>query len=214
MKFESPTPISKEKKEVAESILTTEQPKEIISSVISKPIEVESEEVKGQKVQVIREDLLRKFDGVESSLEQEDKWIKLENHTFNEDSFYRIVDEKGFKDFKETGVVRSSPTGTDSVMQGRFDVGSRPTPFPSFAKGTPDLSYSRANSDNYIFESGIPMYGRGDQNPATQLPIKGRHWAYRPIDPTTGHVVTEMTLDMIKNVYKLDKDGSLYVKGK
>lgn len=148
----------------------------------------------------------------ENNIEKTISWLKLENHIFDENNFYRIVDEKGFEDFLKTGFVRSSPDGTDSKIVKGFDIGHRPTSFPSFDKGTPDLSYARENSDNYIFESAVPMYKRGDKNPATGSAIKGRHWAYRPIDSQSGNIIKEMTADMIKNIYKLDKDGGLYIK--
>ncbi len=140
-------------------------------------------------------------------------WQKLDNHTFNPENHYRVVNEAGYKDFQDTGVVRSSPVGTQSQMIGRFDLGGRPTSFPSFAKGAPDLSYlDESSNHNYIFETDIPMYGRGDTNPTNGNRIKGRHWAKRPIDTNTGRVIENMTPEMIRNIYKIDRDGGLYVK--
>jgi hypothetical protein len=212
MNLEKPLNNNQEKAEVPKSNSMEENQQEptlpgILSSTVESTLE------RDEKIQSIREDLKRKFDG-EFTLEQKEDWLKLEGHVFDENGFYRVVDEKGFKDFIDTGVVRSSPTGTDENIYGGFNIGNRPTSFPSFSKGSPDLSYVRENSDNYIFESGIPMYKKGDQNPVTQSEVKGRHWAYRPIDQSTGVVITEMTSDMIKNIYKLDKDKNLYLKSK
>lgn len=139
-------------------------------------------------------------------------WHLLENHVFDKDSFYRIVNEEGYQDYVNNKLLRSSPEGTPSHMVGRFDIGHRPTSFPSFDKGAPDISYAKEGEDNYIFESKIPMYRRGDKNPAHGGTIKGRHWAYRPIDQKTGNIITEMTPDTIKNIFKLDKNGNLFIK--
>lgn len=144
--------------------------------------------------------------------EKINEWIKLENHDFDPNNFYRIVNENGYKDFLEKGILRSSPTGTESEMVGRFDIGHRPTSFPSFSKGEPDLSYLKEGEDNFIFETDIPLYRRGDKNPVTGNSIRGRHWAHRPIDEKTGKVITEVKPEMIKNIYKVAKDGSLYLK--
>ncbi len=151
-------------------------------------------------------------DTEQNNLEKETGWTKLENYTFDEDNFYRIVDEKGFEDFLETGLVRSSPTGDEPIISEDINIGGRPTAFPSFSKGAPDLSYTKKGSDNYIFESEIPMYKRGDIHPTIGFPIRGRHWAYRAIDQETGQVLNEMPANMIKNIYKIDTQGSLYIK--
>ncbi|MDQ5954381.1 MAG: hypothetical protein QG583_309 [Patescibacteria group bacterium] len=142
------------------------------------------------------------------------EWLKLDDPKFDENSFYRVVDEKGFKDYQDNQIVRSSPTGTDSHVVKNFDIGHRPTSFPSFAKGEPNLSYAKEGEQNYIFESNIPMYRSGEKNPVTEMDIKGRHWAYRPIDQETGEVIKEMTPEMIKDVYKVDKEGNLYIQKK
>lgn len=160
---------------------------------------------------------ISKVNQVEDNVFSENKvenneWTLLVNHVFDEDSYYRIVSSDGYQDFLKNNILRSSPEGTPSKMAGRFDIGHRPTSFPSFDKGTPDLSYAVEGQDNYIFESKIPMYRRGDKNPLHERPIKGRHWAYRPIDLATGLVITNMTPDMIQNIFKLDKQGNLYLK--
>ena len=144
--------------------------------------------------------------------DQEIEWLKLDDHKFNEDNFYRVVDEKGYEDFKNTKVVRSSTTGTDSHMAGRIEIGHRPTPFPSFSKGKPDPSYMREGSNNYIFESDTPMFKVGEKNPVTNVKIKGSHYAHRPINQETGEVMLEMTPEMIKNIYRVNKEGELHLK--
>jgi hypothetical protein len=116
---------------------------------------------------------------------------------WNPNAFYRIVDEEGGADALNTGIVRSSPTGTKSSGQfvGKFDLSAgRGTPFPSFAKGKPDVTYIPEDGKGYIFESEVPMYKRGETNPVTGNQIKGRHWAYRPIDMETGVTITELPI--------------------
>lgn len=139
------------------------------------------------------------------------KWLKLNNPNFNEDNFYRIIDENGYRDFVDNKVVRSSPTGTRSNVVGNFDMGHRPTPFPSFAKGTPDLNYAKKGEENYILESDTLMYRKGDINPVTGHEIKSGHWAYRPLNED-GSWKTKMNPEEIKNIYKIDKDGNIYIK--
>ncbi len=176
-------------------------------------IQIESEKENAEKIEKVREGLSRLMGG-QNDLERNIKWHKLENHVFNEEGHYRVVDEKGFRDFLMTGIVRSSPDGTDSRIVGGLDIGRRPTAFPSFDRGAPNLSYKREGADNYIFESNVPMYKRGDVNPVTKFDVRGRHWAYRPISPETGDTINEMTRDMIKNIYKLDQSGNLYIEEK
>ena len=138
------------------------------------------------------------------------RWIKLDNPTFNEDNFYRVINENGYKDFIDNKIVRSSPTGTDSKMIGSLSM-SRPTSFPSFAKGTPDLSYAKNGEDNYVLESDTPMYRFGEINPVTRKEIRGRHWAYRPLNED-GSWKKEISPEEIKNVYKIDQNGDVYLK--
>lgn len=144
-------------------------------------------------------------------LEAEKKiaWVMLNDHTFNKEAFHRVIDKEGYADFLERDSARSSPTGT------KHDDLQRPTFFPSFAKGAPNLEhYGQADDDNYILESDRPMFGRGDTNPVTGQVIKGRHWAYRPLDPKTGETLAELSADEIKNVYKKDKQGGLFIQEK
>ena len=141
------------------------------------------------------------------------EWKKLENHQFNEQNFYRIVNKAGYNDYLENGILRSSPTGTEDRFVGSINIGGRPTSFPSFNKGKPDLTYLKVGEENYIFETDTTLFARGDINPATQEEIRGRHWAYRMIDPVTGKNLTELSKDHVKNIYRIDVDGSLYIKG-
>ena len=143
--------------------------------------------------------------------ENEPVWIKLENHVFDENNFYRVVNEKGYQDFLEHNALRSSPDGTESMIVDNIEVGHRPTSFPSFDKGAPDKSYFDPESASYIFESAVPMYRRGESNPATGAEIRGRHWAYRALDPQTGETLKEIPRDKIINIYKREKDETLYV---
>jgi hypothetical protein len=110
----------------------------------------------------------------------------------NPNTYKRIVGEPGYEAYRNTGKVTASPTGTESLKYGRFEIGKRSTPFPSFSKGTPDSNYLPTEGKGYIFESNNPMVKRGDTNPVTGKKVKGKHWAYRPIDPKTGRVLTEL----------------------
>jgi hypothetical protein len=140
------------------------------------------------------------------------EWVKLEKHSFSKDNFYRIVNKNGYKDFVESGVLRSSPTGTESNIKGNIDLGHRQTSFPSFNKGIPNSDYLVLD-DNYIFEIDAPMYRRGETNPVTGNKIRGRHFAHRMISED-GSVITEIKAEKIKNIYKFDKDGNLFLKSK
>ncbi|MES2985965.1 MAG: hypothetical protein V4686_02455 [Patescibacteria group bacterium] len=141
------------------------------------------------------------------------EWKLLENHEFNKNNFYRIVNEQGYKDYIEAGTLRSSPTGTESNMVGQINLGNRPTSFPSFDKGTPNLTYIKEGEENYIFETDVQLFARGDINPVTNQPIKGRHWAYRMIDPETGENLDTVDSSHIKNIYRVDTQKNLYVRG-
>lgn len=151
---------------------------------------------------------------INTTQEKIDEWVKLENHQFDQNNYYRIINEAGYKDFKETGILRSSPTGTDSMMSenGRFDLGHRPTSFPSFSKGEPAFSFLKEGEDNFIFETDMTLYKGGEKNPVTGNHIPKRHWAYRPIDEETGKIITEVKPDIIKHIYKVDKTGDMYLK--
>lgn len=118
------------------------------------------------------------------------------NKLNNPDSYYRIAGKESLDDALSSGVVRSKPPVTST--QGSINLGSRPTSFPSFDKGKVDFSYAAKNSNNVIYESQIPMFKRGDINPVTNQEIKGRHWAYRPIDMQTGETINEIPIDQIK----------------
>lgn len=151
--------------------------------------------------------------------EEINEWSKLENFEFNPNNFYRIVGENGYKDYLEKGFLRSSPTGTEAHMIGNLNIGGRPTSFPSFSKGTPDINYLKKGEDSYIFETDAVLLARGEKNPVTGKEVGksagdggSRHWAYRAIDEKTGEAVKEMSADMIKSVYRIDKDGNLYLK--
>lgn len=151
----------------------------------------------------------------EKTKEEIIKWIKLENQQFDENKYYRIVDEEGFKDFVLNKVVRSKSIAKpgDKFKKGSIleSINERPaTPFPSFAKGAPDLRYTKKGEENYILESDILMYKQGDTNKQGKR-VAGKHWAYRPLDES-GNYKKEITKNEISNVYKIDKEGNLYKK--
>ena len=116
----------------------------------------------------------------------------------NANKSYRVAGMDALEDFQNTGVLRSqralpeNPTFLDKVK-------ARPTSFPSFQKGYADLNYL-PDEGGVIFETGLPTFKRGEINPVTGLPIKGRHYAHRVIDPETGKIMTEIPGSNI-NVY-------------
>lgn len=145
--------------------------------------------------------------------ESAQNWDKIDTPEFSESNFYRIINESGYNDLINSGKVRSSPTGAKPTfhIKGSDPNIGRPTPFPSFAKGKPDLTYLEKDSTNYILESEIPMHARGEVNPVTGHQIRGRHWAHRPLDEE-GQPRTELPIEEIKNIYKVDKDGDFFMQ--
>jgi hypothetical protein len=154
---------------------------------------------------------MKSFNFEKSNIEKKDLWKKIEQPEFDENNFYRVVTQAGYDDFVANQIIRSSPTGDDSHVVEGIDIGGRPTIFPTFSKGSPDMSFFKEGEDNYIFETDVPMYKRGEDNPVTGNQIKGRHWAYRLIDEN-GDAVLEMKPEQIKNIYKVDKDKNIYLK--
>jgi hypothetical protein len=105
-------------------------------------------------------------------------------------SSYRIAGMDSYEDFLNSGVVRSKNIIPENatVME---RINKRPTSFPSFQKGYADTRYLPDNG-GVIYETSVPTFKRGEVNPITQEIIKGRHYAHRPIDMSTGQVITEL----------------------
>lgn len=147
-------------------------------------------------------------------LEKNVKWVNLEDIKFDENKYYRVINKAGFIDFLETGIVRSKSIAKplDKFKKATLLdlIKDRPTPFPSFAKGSPDFTYLKKNEENYILESDIPMYKQGDKDPDGKK-IASRHWAYRPLEKN-GEYKKELKKEEITNIYKIDKEGKLYKK--
>lgn len=115
---------------------------------------------------------------------------------------YRIADEASYQDFMSSGYVRPKSL-TPEFQSKTFDnfteaMADRPTSFPSFAKGEPAWDYLPKEGKGYIYATEQPLVRRGDVNPITGQQVKGRHWAYRPIDENTGKVITELSADKVK----------------
>jgi hypothetical protein len=110
---------------------------------------------------------------------------------------YRVSGMNAARDFQNTGVLRSirpsNPEGSSLLQRAH----NRPTPFPSFQKGYADMSYL-PEEGGVIFETGLPTFKRGQINPVTGFPIKGKHYAHRVIDPETGATMTEIPGESIK----------------
>jgi len=110
----------------------------------------------------------------------------------NPNSSYRVAGLDAAEDFKNTGVLRSRNTEPGQLVEGtNFVLPPRPTSFPSFQKGYADLNYL-PDEGGVIFKTDLPTFKRGELNPVTGFPIKGRHYAHRVIDPKTGATVTNV----------------------
>jgi hypothetical protein len=115
----------------------------------------------------------------------------------NSNKSYRVAGRDAFDDFVESGVVRSYTPMPKPGMSLAERLGQRPTAFPSFQKGYADLGYL-PKKGGVVFETGLPTYKRGQQNPVTGEIIKGRHYAHRVIDPKTGATLSRVPGDDIK----------------
>jgi hypothetical protein len=115
---------------------------------------------------------------------------------------YRIADQASYNDYLNSGVVRSKsavPGWRENVTTSLQEaMADRPTGFPSFAKGSPAFDYLPEEGPGYIYSTDIPLVKRGEVNPVTGKIVKGRHWAYRPIDSQTGDVLKEIPANNIK----------------
>jgi hypothetical protein len=109
---------------------------------------------------------------------------------------YRVAGMNALEDFQNTGVLRSQrilPENATFLDR----VAARPTSFPSFQKGYADLNYL-PKEGGAIFETALPTFKRGQINPVTGVPIGGRHYAHRVIDPKTGNALREIPASDIR----------------
>lgn len=114
----------------------------------------------------------------------------------NANKSYRIAGKDSYADFLESGVVRSKRTlPSNPTMEER--MAARTTSFPSFQKGHADMRYM-PKEGGVVYETSVPTFRRGDLNPVTNTPIKGRHYAHRPVDMETGKVITELPAKDVK----------------
>jgi hypothetical protein len=121
-----------------------------------------------------------------------DKVIPWGKTAENANKSFRVTGLNALEDFKNTGVLRSRNTEPGHLVKGTdFIMPPRSTSFPSFQKGYADLSYGKPEG-SVVFETSLPTFKRGEINPVTGLPIKGRHYAHRVIDPVTGKTMTEI----------------------
>ena len=109
---------------------------------------------------------------------------------------YRYVNQAGYDDARKTFTVQANPLG---------DVSGRPTEFASFSKGKPSKHFKATDdTPHYLMETDVPMYARGEENPVTGFPIKGRHGAARAIDPVTGENLRSLPIEDINVIYSAD----------
>ena len=109
----------------------------------------------------------------------------------NVNKSYRVAGIDALKDFQNTGVLRSVQQGLSEGASLIERAMSRPTSFPSFQKGYADMRYA-PEEGAVVFETGLPTFKRGEINPVTGFPIKGRHYAHRVIDLETGAALREI----------------------
>ena len=104
----------------------------------------------------------------------------------NPNSFYRVVHgQNAFDDILKTGVIRSVTPESKPSSIGKIDLGSRPTAFPSFSKGSASMSYAQQNPSHFIVET---------QDPSIKQSTLGRHGkgsTYFPTDKE-GNYVNEL----------------------
>jgi hypothetical protein len=136
------------------------------------------------------------------------KIVKTINNTYkinpwaeklnNLNKSYRVAGMDAYKDFINTGVLRSNNTAPAQLVEGtNFMLPPRPTSFPSFQKGYADMAYANPEG-SVVFETALPTFKRGEINPVTGFPIKGRHYAHRLIDPETGNALREIPASDIR----------------
>jgi hypothetical protein len=115
----------------------------------------------------------------------------------NSNKSYRVAGLDAAEDFKNTGVLRSVQQGVPEGASLTERAMSRPTGFPSFQKGYADMAYADPKG-SVVFETELPTFKRGQINPVTGFPIKGRHYAHRVINPETGAIMTEIPAENIR----------------
>ena len=103
----------------------------------------------------------------------------------NPNKSYRVAGMDAYDDFVESGLLRSKTHQPQPGMSFAQKMQQRPTAFPSFQKGYADLTYL-PEEGGVVFETSLPTFKRGQINPVTGQPIKGRHYAHRVINPQTG----------------------------
>jgi hypothetical protein len=117
----------------------------------------------------------------------------------NADKSYRVAGMDAYDDFLENHIVRSvTPPPKPGMSFEERIMSQRSTAFPSFQKGYADLNYLPESGKGVVFETSLPTYKRGQINPVTGKPIKGRHYAHRVIDPNTGHTMTSIPAEDIR----------------
>ena len=104
---------------------------------------------------------------------------------------FRVAGMDAYDDFVESGVVRSVTPMPQPGMSFVEKMKQRPTAFPSFQKGYADMRYL-PKEGGVVFETSLPTFKRGDINPVTGNPVKGRHYAHRVIDTETGKVLSNV----------------------
>jgi hypothetical protein len=110
---------------------------------------------------------------------------------------YRVAGMDAYDDFVESGFLRSKTPMPQSGMSFAEKMEQRPTAFPSFQKGFADLRYL-PKEGGVVFETSLPTFKRGEINPVTGFPVKGRHYAHRVVDPETGKTVSKIPAKDIK----------------
>ncbi len=122
----------------------------------------------------------------------------------NPNEFYRIiVGDDAYNDIVHSGQVRTeSPTykGVGGAeYAGKINIGSRPTAFPSFSRGSVNLEYALNNKNHYVIVTSDPSIM------PSNIGRHGKGTTHFPTDEGGNHL---KSLDAIKvKVYKHLGDG-------
>jgi len=180
-------------------------PQEYLDEYVTEPIKKVYNEAEELMVNPLVEPERKEGGLVKANL---GKIVKTINNTYkinpwaeklnNLNKSYRVAGIDAYKDFIDTGILRSNNTAPAQLVKGtNFMLPPRPTSFPSFQKGYADMAYAKPEG-SVVFETALPTFKRGEINPVTGFPIKGRHYGHRVIDPETGNALPEIPASDIR----------------
>ena len=120
----------------------------------------------------------------------------------DEGTYYRVVvGDTSFQDIVDSGEVRTNASSKKtSKADGKIDLSSRPTRWPSFSKDSASMNYAGKNEDHYIVVTN---------DPSIQPSKQGRHGKGTTQFPTdaNGNPMESLSGDAI-SVYKHTGNGN------